>query len=291
MSIDASLVKTLREQTGAGLMDCKRALIDSKGDLEAAKEAMRVSGLAKAEKKAGRIAAEGVICIKVSDDGKRAIILEINSETDFVARGDDFKAFCELVTQKGLDNAANSIDALMALDEAGETLAQRRDGLVSKLGENIQVRRVTLLESPDIIGAYAHGTRIGVIAALTGASNDLAKDICMHVAASQPVAISANDIPAEVLAKEKEIFVAQAKESGKPDNIIEKMVTGRINKFVNEISLHGQAFVKNPDMQVSQLLKEANAEVLQFIRYEVGEGIEKRQDDFAKEVMEQVKGS
>lgn len=289
MAITASLVKELRERTGAGMMDCKKALTEAGGDIEAAIEEMRKSGMAKAAKKAGRVAAEGGVVIK-QDDGK-AVIIEVNSETDFVANDDNFKAFATDVADIALAEQSTDVEALMAAPMGGETVETSRQQLIQKIGENINVRRFEILTSDAVVGAYQHGARIGVLVEVEGGDEALAKDIAMHIAASRPVCVSEDQVPQETLDKEKEIFSAQAAESGKPPEIIEKMVTGRIAKFLKEITLLGQPFVKDPDTTVEKLLKGANASVKSFIRYEVGEGIEKKEDNFAEEVMAQAKGA
>jgi elongation factor Ts len=291
MAITAALVKELRERTGSGMMECKKALVASNGDIEVAVEEMRKSGLAKADKKSDRIAAEGVIAIETSDDGKNAVMIEINSETDFVAKAEDFIEFVNKLAATVLDAQPADLDALMALpfNDAGESVEVVRQALVAKIGENIQVRRFELMSNPEgVIGSYRHGDRIGTMVNLTGGDNTVAKDIAMHVAASRPQAVSAADLPAELLEKERDIVATQAKDSGKPEAIIEKMVEGRMKKFVNEISLMGQAFVKDPDVTVEQLVKKADATVNAFAFFEVGEGIEKAEDNFAEEVMAQA---
>ena len=291
MAITASLVKELRERTGAGMMECKKALVETDGDMEAAIELMRKSGMAKADKKAGRIAAEGKVEILASDDNKSVVIVEVNSETDFVAKDDNFLSFTAKVAQCALSNKANDAEALSAMNADGGTVNELRQALIAKIGENITVRRSIYIESQgDSLGIYQHGARIGVVVDMKGGSEELAKDVAMHIAASKPVCINPADVPADEVEKEKEIFSAQAAQSGKPAEIIEKMITGRINKFLNEISLTGQPFVKDPDTTVGKLLKGAGAEVLRFERIEVGEGIEKKVDDFAAEVMAQAKG-
>jgi elongation factor Ts len=286
------MVKELRERTGAGMMECKKALVETDGNIEAAIEHMRKTGLTKADKKAGRTAAEGLVEIKISDDGKKAAIVEVNSETDFVAKGDDFKEFVSTVAQRVLDKEPASLDELLALpytEGSDTTIEDMRKTLVAKLGENINIRRFELIKSSGKISTYKHGNRIGVIVDLDGGSDELGKDIAMHIAASRPVCVGEQDVPQDVIEKEKEIFSAQAAESGKPADIIEKMVAGRIKKFLKEVTLLGQPFVKDPDQTIEQLLKQANATVNRFVRYEVGEGIEKKQENFADEVMAQVK--
>lgn len=293
MQITAGMVKELRERTGAGMMDCKQALKDSNGDIDAAIEAMRKSGIAKAAKKSGRIAAEGNIVIKQDADGN-TVILEVNSETDFVAKDENFVSFCDSVAEIILAEKPEDIEALNNTKlSSGISVEETRQHLVAKIGENINVRRFVLHKAEgDSLGIYLHGTRIGVVVDMTGGSEDLARDIAMHVAGHQPppVCVSDDQIPADTLDKEKEIFVAQARESGKPDDIIEKMVSGRMAKFKKEITLLGQPFVKDPDITVEKLLTSSDASVNWFIRYEVGEGLEKRSDNFAEEVMAQAKG-
>lgn len=293
MAITATMVKELRERTGAGMMECKKMLTETAGDMEAAIDLMRKSGAAKADKKAGRVAAEGKVVISVSDDGKEASIIEVNCETDFVAADDNFVAFATAAGARVLADKPADVAALSAMPlDSGETVEEVRANLVAKIGENMQVRRFELLSSEaGQICAYSHGVRIGVAVAITGGDESLGKDIAMHIAASNPMCVSENEVPAETLEKEKEILIAQAQESGKPMEIIEKMIEGRMRKYLAEITLVGQPFVKDPDQTVAQLLKAAGAEVTGFIRYEVGEGIEKKQEDFAAEVMAQVKGS
>ncbi len=293
MAITAALVKELRERTGSGMMECKKALVASNGDIDAAIEAMRKSGLAKADKKSGRVAADGVIAIETSADGKSAVMLEVNSETDFVAKAEDFIKFVAQVGNTVLAAQPADLDALMALSvEGGESIDTIRQTLIAKIGENIQIRRFTLMNVEDgVIGSYRHGDRIGSMVKLTGGDMPLAKDIAMHVAASRPQAISAADLPAELLEKERDIVATQARESGKPEAIIDKMVEGRMKKFVNEISLLGQDFVKDPDVTVEKLVTKASATVNEIACYEVGEGIEKKEDNFAEEVMAQARGN
>lgn len=290
MAITASLVKELRERTGSGMMECKKALVECDGDIEAAAELMRKSGAAKADKKSGRVAADGAIKIKVSDDAKKAVIVEINSETDFVAKDDNFQSFAEAVTAVVFDQQPADVAALADLTTAsGETVEQARQALIAKIGENIQVRRFQILSSENQLVSYQHGARIGVLVD-SSADSEMARDIAMHIAAANPMYIQESDVPAEFIEKEKEILIAQAESSGKPREIIEKMIQGRLKKYLAEITLVGQPFVKDPDQTVAQLLTSANAAVDSFIRYEVGEGIEKKQEDFAAEVMAQVKG-
>jgi elongation factor Ts len=289
MAITASMVKELRERTGAGMMECKKALVETDGDIDAAIEMMRKSGMAKADKKAGRVAAEGTVVIKSA--GNMAAIVEVNSETDFVANGDDFQNFAKGVAECVLNDKPADIEALNGCKMAdGNTVDETRRAMIAKIGENIAVRRFKLVEAAGTVGSYLHGTRIGVVVTLDGGDDDLARDIAMHIAASRPACISEADVPAEMIDKEREIFAAQAKESGKPDDIVQKMVEGRVKKFLKEITLVGQPFVKDPDTTVEKLLKSNNATVTSFERFEVGEGIEKKEENFAEEVMAQVQG-
>lgn len=293
MTISAQMVKELRERTGLGMMECKAALTEANGDMDAAADILRKKAGAKLEKKSGRTAADGAIAIHTASDGKTAGIVEINSETDFVAKGDDFLDFAGKVAARVATSNPSDIEALLKMpadDGKITTIAQSLEALVAKLGEKMGVRRFERWSSAAAIGSYVHGRKIGVLVELKGGDAELAKDIAMHVAASRPECVSKEQVPAERIAKEKEIFVEQAQQSGKPANIIEKMVEGRINKFLNEISLLGQPFVKDPDTTVEKLLKSKGAQVLRFVRYEVGEGIEKKASDFAAEVMATVKG-
>ena len=289
MNISPESVRALRERTGAGVMECKRALVETGGDLDAAAELMRKQGLAKADKKAARIAAEGVIVLERSADGHAAALAEINCETDFVAREHDFKHFAADVVRLTLAGRPVNVDALLASElAAGESVDTHRRALVAKIGENISVRRCVVLESKGPLGAYLHGTRIGVLVALEGGSAELAHDLAMHIAASNPRYATAAEVPAEVVAKEREILTEQAQKEGKNPDITAKMVEGRLRKSLNEITLLGQPFVKDPDQSIEKLLKSAAAKVAAFVRFEVGAGIEKKQDDFVAEVMAQV---
>ncbi len=290
MSITAAMVKELRERTGAGMMDCKKALVETSGDIDAAIELLRKSGQAKADKKSSRIAADGRVVIAVN--GAKAAIVEVNSETDFVAKDENFVAFAEAVAAKALDGQAEDLEALLAesLDD-GKMIEAARTELVSKVGENISVRRFARIEAADHLGNYTHGARIGALVSLSGGDADLARDIAMHVAASKPVCIDERGVPAETMETERRIYTEQAKDSGKPAEIIEKMVTGRVAKFLKEVTLLGQPFVKDPDVSVGKLLESSGAAVTEFLRYEVGEGIEKKQENFAEEVMAQIKQS
>lgn len=290
MSVTAAMVKELRERSGAGMMECKKALVATGGDINTAMAEMRKSGQAKADKKAGRIAAEGVVLVRSSEDSKRALILEINSETDFVARDETFTEFANSTADLALANNLLTVEALSeATLPSGQTVEEARQTTIAKIGENVKLRRISIVETEGLIGHYVHGGRIGVLVEMKGGDVALARDLAMHVAASGPVVVSRDQVPQELVDKEKEIFTAQAKESGKPDAIIEKMITGRINKFLDEVSLVGQAFIKDPNQKVQTLLKEKNSEVLSFLRMEVGEGIEKKEDNFVEEVMAQVK--
>ncbi len=285
--ITTSLVKELRERTGLGMMDCKKALQAADGDIEKAIEDLRKESGLKAAKKAGRTAAEGLVMTKIAEDGSYGVMVEVNSETDFAARNEQFVDFANTVLETVFSKKEADIDALLA---AG--LEQERQTMVQEIGENITVRRATLVEGEGATGAYVHSNnKIAVLVALKGGSEELAKDVAMHVAAVNPLVVNAEDVPADVLSKESEIYSAQAAESGKPADIVEKMVSGRLRKFVEEVSLLEQAFVKDPDTKVGKLVKDAGAEVLSFVRFEVGEGIEKKEEDFAAEVAAQLKGS
>ena len=289
MAITASMVKELRERTGAGMMECKKALTEANGDMDAAAEQMRISGLAKADKKAGNTAAEGVVSIKLGDGGASFGMVEINSQTDFAAKAEDFIGFTDQVTSAVLADKPASVDDIM-ID--GVAVEEVRKNLVAKIGENIQVRRCVSGDSNGKFGDYIHGGgRIGVVCEIEGGDESLAKDIAMHIAASNPVCVDESGVPADVLEKEKSILTAEAAESGKPAEIVEKMVMGRIKKYLSEITLVGQPFVKDPDQSVADLLKAKNAKVLSFHRFEVGEGIEKKEENFADEVMAQVRGT
>ena len=286
-SISASMVKELRERTGLGMMDCKKALSEADGDMEKAIEDLRKASGLKAAKKASRVAAEGVVLTKIADEGNYGVVIEVNSETDFVARDENFLKFADQVLQASFADKEADTATLLA-----SGIEDARQALVQKIGENINLRRIERLsmegDSAGVIESYLHNNKIGVLIALRGGSAALARDIAMHIAAVNPMVICAEDVPEDVLAKESEIYSAQAQESGKPEEIIKKMIEGRLRKFVAEISLVEQAFVKDPDSKVGELLQEANAEVAQFARFEVGEGIEKEEDDFAAEVAAQL---
>jgi len=290
MSITASMVKELRERTGAGMMECKKALVETSGDLEAAAEALRTSGQAKADKKAGRVAADGRVV--VSRDGSKAVIAEVNSETDFVAKDENFVGFAEAVATAALASGTTDVTELSAQDIGdGRTVEEARTELVTKVGENISVRRIAIVDNAGPIGSYTHGARIGSMVALDGGDEELARDIAMHVAAINPSCIDESGVSAEMLEREKRIFSEQAADSGKPPEIIEKMIAGKVAKFLKEITLVGQPFVKDDKVSVGQLLKSNNAKVSSFVRFEVGEGIEKKEDNFVEEVMAQVKSA
>jgi elongation factor Ts len=284
------MVKELRERTGAGMMECKKALVETNGDLDAAAEELRKSGQAKADKKASRVAADGRVVVATA--AGQAVIAEINSETDFVAKDENFIGFAEAVAAAALASGTTDVEALAGQSiDGSSTVEQARTELVSKVGENISVRRASLIAGDGPLGHYTHGARIGAVVVLDGGDDALARDIAMHVAATNPVCIDADGVPADTLERERRIFSEQAAESGKPPEIVEKMVSGRVAKFLKEITLVGQPFVKDPDVSVGKLLKDAGASVSSFVRFEVGEGIEKKEDNFVEEVMAQVKGT
>ena len=296
ININAAMVKELRERTASGMMECKRALVEAEGDMELAIKNMRKSGLAKADKKSGRIAAEGIIGVKVSDDGKAVAIVDINCETDFVAKADDFIGFVNSVTI-ALLNADNieTEEQLLAMPlEDGISVDEMRRGLISKLGENITVRRFDRFKTTEGgTACYLHGSKIGVIVELATPDQELGKDIAMHIAASKPVCVSEDQVPADTIAKEKEIFLAQQEEKikGKPADIVEKMVSGRVSKFLAEVTLLGQPFIKDDKMTIAQLVASKGNNALRFMRFEVGEGIEKKEENFAEEGMAEVRGN
>ena len=285
--ISASMVKELRERTGLGMMDCKKALSEADGDMEKAIEDLRKASGLKAAKKASRVAAEGVVLTKIADEGNYGVVIEVSSETDFVARDENFLGFADQVLQASFSDKEADASTLLA-----SGIEDARQALVQKIGENINLRRIDRLsiegDAAGVVGSYIHNNKIGVLIALRGGDTALARDIAMHIAAVNPMVIRAEDVPEDVLAKESEIYSAQALESGKPEEIVKKMIEGRLRKFVAEISLMEQAFVKDPDAKVGKLLQEAGSEVLQFVRFEVGEGIEKEQTDFAAEVAAQL---
>ncbi len=291
MAITASQVKELRERTGAGMMECKKMLQETDGDIEAAIEMMRKSGQAKAAKKAGRIAADGLVVITASEDGKSAAMAEINCETDFVAKDESFSSFADAVAARVLNSDVDDVDALVQQplhDGEETTIETTRENLISKIGENISVRRFVRVASSGSIYSYRHGVRIGVVVDMEGGDAELGRGIAMHIAASNPVCVSEAEVPADTLAKEREIFRAQALESGKPENIVDKIIEGRVRKYLQEVTLNGQPYVIDPDTTVGKMLEKAGATVISFTRFEVGEGIEKKQEDFAAEVMAQI---
>lgn len=287
-NITASMVKELRERTGLGMMDCKKALADADGDMEKAIEDLRKASGLKAAKKASRVAAEGVVLTKIDDEGTYGVILEVNSETDFVARDDNFLAFADQALDAAFTNREADVAAI--LDSGVE---EARQALVQKIGENINVRRIgriALEGDGGIVESYIHNNKIGVLIALQGGDEALARDVAMHIAAVNPMVVRAEDVPEDVLAKESEIYSAQARESGKPEEIIEKMIQGRLRKFIAEVTLLEQPFVKDPDTTIGALLKQSDGDVISFLRFEVGEGIEKEEEDFAAEVAAQLAG-
>ena len=291
--ISAAMVKELRERTSSGMMECKKALVEANGDMELAIENMRKSGLAKADKKSGRIAAEGIIGVKVSDDGKTVAMVDVNCETDFVAKNDDFVKFVNNIVTALLAKPVANDEELLAMPlPDGQTVEELRRNLIAKLGENIAVRRFQKYQTTTGGAAcYLHGSKIGVIVELTASNPELGKDIAMHVAASKPNYVAEEQVPAETIEKEKEIFLAQSAESGKPADIIEKMIAGQIKKFLAEVTLLGQPFIKDDKMTVGKLVSSKGNKVIRFIRFEVGEGIEKKEENFAEEVMAQVRGN
>ncbi len=288
MAITASMVKELRERTGAAMMDCKRALTETAGDMEGAIELMRKSGAAKADKKAGRIAADGLIVIAISADAKQAALVEVNSETDFVAKDDNFVTFAKAVGDVVLTNQPANLEAISALPLGEQTVEEARAALIAKVGENIKLRRFELVSTDGLIASYQHGAKIGVLVELQGGDAELGKDIAMHIAASRPVCVDESGVSPELVAKERAIQLDIAMQSGKPEAIAEKMVDGRMRKFLGEITLTGQPFVKDPDQTVGKLLAAKGATVVSFTRVEVGEGIEKKQENFADEVAAQL---
>ena len=281
-AITASMVKELRDRTGLGMMECKKALEEAGGDIELSIDNLRKSGQAKAAKKAGNIAADGAIII--AQDGNKALLLEVNSQTDFVAKDDNFAAFANQVAQVALANNTTDVAVIAGLAYAdGVTVEEARVALVQKIGENIQVRRATIVEGENL-AVYKHGLKIGVAVVYSGGNDETGKGVAMHVAAFNPMAINAEDVPADILAREKEIFAAKARESGKPENIVEKMITGSLDKFLNEVTLTRQMYVIDNEKKVADVLKAAGMTVTQVVRLEVGEGIEKKQENFAEEV-------
>ena len=290
MAVTASMVKELRERTGAGMMECKKALVETNGDMEAAAESLRKVGLAKADKKASRVAAEGKVALASNDDNTEAVMVEVNSETDFAAKDANFQAYVKMVADQALAMDTTDVEALMAADMDGSNLELERQALIAKIGENIQVRRISRMTTDGSIGAYIHGGRIGVLVELEGGNDEVAHDVAMHIAALNPAYVDVDDVPADILEKEKQFLISQAADSGKPADIIEKMVSGRMRKHLSTITLLGQEFVKDSDITVAKLLEQNGASVKGFTRLAVGEGIEKKQENFADEVMQQVKG-
>jgi elongation factor Ts len=293
MNITADAVKQLRERTGAGMMECKKALVEANGDADIAAENMRKAGIAKADKKASRVAAEGVVVIEKSADGKTGVLVEVNSETDFVARGDDFRGFAADVAKAALAAGATNVDAVNGLKLAGgETVDEKRRALIAKIGEKLDVRRVVFVSAPTVVGSYVHtDNKKAALVALEGGDAELARDLAMQVVAASPRYLTPADAPAELVAKEREIETAKALAEGKPPEIVAKMIEGRLRKSINEFALTGQVFVKDPDLTIEKLLKNSKASVKSFERFEVGAGIDKKQGDFANEVMEQVKAA
>ena len=275
MAVTAAMVKELRDRTGAGMMECKRALVETNGDINAAVDHLRKSGLAHADKKASRVAAEGMIALSLAPNGKQAVLVEVNCETDFVAKNEKFNSFAEAVAANALSDDPADVEALLSTRIGEATVEQARQILVTKIGENIQVRRLVHISTDGTIGAYVHGGKIGVLVDLSGGDETLARDLAMHIAALNPKFVANEDVPAEIIAREKDILVAQAKSSGKPAEIIEKMVSGRLRKHLAGITLLGQTFVKDPDLTVGKLLSQNNASVNGFERLAVGQGIEK----------------
>ena len=291
--ISASLVKELREKTGAGMMDCKKVLTETNGDMEKAIELLRERGIAKAAKKSGRVAAEGLVEAYVSEDGKVGAVVEVNAETDFVAKNEEFRTFVMNVAKQVVEKNPKDVEELLAQDsieEPGKTVNEVLVGKIATIGENMSVRRFARFESEGLVEKYIHGDgKIAVLVNMSKGDKEVAKDICMQIAAARPEYLNEQSVPAERLEKEKEILKAQTMNEGKPEAIAEKIVQGRIGKFFSEVCLVDQAFVKNPDMKISQLLKEKDAEVVEFARFEKGEGIEKKEENFAEEVMKQLK--
>jgi elongation factor Ts len=295
MSVSAAMVMSLRERTGAGMMECKKFLVAANGDIELAIIEMRKAGQAKADKKADRIAAEGVVVVARTKDLRHSVILEINSETDFAARDESFVRFAQLAVETALQTKVTTVDDLsqQMLVEGNITVEQARQELVAKIGENIKIRRLHHAQADEggVTGFYLHGGRIGVVIVLKGGDNELARDLGMHIAASRPIVVKREEVSAQLIERERDIFIAQARDSGKPQDIIDKMIDGRISKYLDEVSLYGQPFVKDPNTKVGQLLKQKQVEVVSFTRFEVGEGIEKKEDNFVAEVMAQVRES
>ncbi len=294
MTITAAMVKALRERTGAGMMECKKALTEADGDMDSAVEQLRKKGAAKADQKSGRIAAEGAISSVLDESGTIGVLVEVNCETDFVAKDESFRRFGQRLALTILQQQPQDVTALsaMKLADTRQTVDEARVELFSKVGENLSVRRFAIVQAPQDaqVSAYLHGARIGVLVAVQGGRDDLGRDIAMHVAASRPLCVSRTDVPEHTLAKEREIYSAQAADSGKPQEIVSKIVEGKVQKYINEITLLGQPYVKDPEVSVKQLLHAEHAQVHEFVRYEVGEGLERKEEDFVAEVMAQAKG-
>ncbi len=294
MAISADQVKDLRARTGAGMMECKKALQEAEGDIEAAIDVMRRRGLAKADKKAGRVAAEGVIVASVADDAQQGVVVEVNAETDFVAGSDDFLGFARRIADLVLEHHPDDVDTLMGLpyqSEGGDDVETAQKELIARIGENVQIRRFERYATNGAVATYLHGSRIGVMIDVEGGDATLARDLAMHVAASEPMCVSKDEVDSETLERERKVLVEQAQDSGKPDEIIQKMVEGRLNKWLAEVTLLGQPFVKDPDQTVEELLQSKGARVNRFTRFAVGEGKEKKEENFAEEVAAQVKDS
>ena len=290
MAITAALVKEVRERTGAGMMECKKALVESDGNIDAAIEALRIQGQAKADKKAGRVAAEGLVSVKIDRQSAAGAIVEVNCETDFVSKKDEFKDFVDELANLVLQGEPRDVEALSTMQVGGRSVEETRRELIAGIGENITIRRFARIESSaGSIGEYVHNGRIGVIVSMTGGDEQVGRDLAMHISWSKPLCLSEAEVPEAELAKEKSILVAQAAESGKPPEIVEKMVAGRIKKYLKEITLLGQPFVKDPDQSVEKFLAGAGATAHEYVRFEVGDGIEKKTDNFAEEVMAQVR--
>ena len=290
MAITAALVKEVRERTGAGMMECKKALVESDGNIDAAIEALRIQGQAKADKKAGRVAAEGLVAVKIDRQSAAGAIVEVNCETDFVSKKDEFKDFVDELANLVLQGEPRDVEALSTMQVGGRSVEETRRELIAGIGENITIRRFARIESSaGSIGEYVHNGRIGVIVSMTGGDEQVGRDLAMHISWSKPLCLSEAEVPEAELAKEKSILVAQAAESGKPPEIVEKMVAGRIKKYLKEITLLGQPFVKDPDQSVEKFLAGAGATAHEYVRFEVGDGIEKKTDNFAEEVMAQVR--
>jgi len=290
MAITAALVKEVRERTGAGMMECKKALVEADGNIDSAIEALRIQGQAKADKKAGRVAAEGLVAVKIDPQSSTGVIVEVNCETDFVTKKDEFRDFVDELANLVLQGEPRDVEALSTMQVGGRSVEETRRDLIAVIGENITIRRFARIESTDgAISDYVHNGRIGVLVSTTGGDEQVGRDLAMHVSWSKPLCLSEADVPQDELAKEKSILVAQAAESGKPPEILEKMVEGRLKKYLKEITLLGQPFVKDPDQSVQKYLASAGATAHDYVRFEVGEGIEKKADNFAEEVMAQVR--